>query len=336
MIDWFVFLAPVLLLAVLALLGFIGCDRVFGLNEVDPPIPTPTFDPPSGLYTTAQVITILYELPNATIYYSNDPSPQGAPTIPPTGPTMLYTQPIPIAVSTEFRAIAQAPNIDKSEVVTSTYIISPLSPIEFQAPVAETNEITNGLTVTTAPFNRNVTLGNLMVVWIWYKSTAQNVASVTDTANNIYQRAVGPTAGVGTIAGNQQEIWFAKGINGGANLAVTATFSSAPAAAFERSISAHEYSGASTTDPIDATSAAAMAGQANVSSGTAATTAARLIFGAAIFDGHGAAGPGFTQRSSLKNNVTEDGPITTLNSAEAKFSIVNGAQDWVAQMIALK
>jgi hypothetical protein len=32
MIDWFVILTPVLLLAIVALLAFVGCDQVFGLN----------------------------------------------------------------------------------------------------------------------------------------------------------------------------------------------------------------------------------------------------------------------------------------------------------------
>lgn len=44
MVDWYVILAPVLLLAVVALLRFIGCDVVFGLEEVDRP-PTVTVIP---------------------------------------------------------------------------------------------------------------------------------------------------------------------------------------------------------------------------------------------------------------------------------------------------
>jgi len=36
MIDWFVILTPILLLAVIALLGFVGCDQVFGLSQTTP------------------------------------------------------------------------------------------------------------------------------------------------------------------------------------------------------------------------------------------------------------------------------------------------------------
>ena len=38
--DWYVLLTPLLALGVIALLGFTGCDQLFGLNEVDPAPPT--------------------------------------------------------------------------------------------------------------------------------------------------------------------------------------------------------------------------------------------------------------------------------------------------------
>lgn len=40
MMDAFVLLTPILLLGVVALLAFVGCDRLLGLSEVDPPIVT--------------------------------------------------------------------------------------------------------------------------------------------------------------------------------------------------------------------------------------------------------------------------------------------------------
>jgi hypothetical protein len=39
MLHWFAILTPILLLGVIALLGFVGCDRVFGLYPVLPPSP---------------------------------------------------------------------------------------------------------------------------------------------------------------------------------------------------------------------------------------------------------------------------------------------------------
>src|SRR5690242_10953793 len=52
MIDWFVLLTPVLLLGVMALLGFLGCNQVFGLDptsgRVDVNSISPLFGSPAG------------------------------------------------------------------------------------------------------------------------------------------------------------------------------------------------------------------------------------------------------------------------------------------------
>jgi Chitobiase/beta-hexosaminidase C-terminal domain len=330
MIDSFVLLAPVLLLIVVALLRFVGCTFTPGEASVSPP----TFNPPAGTYTGAQAVTISDDAGDS-IYFTTDGSPPLAPDSP-GGPSPLYDgTPINVAVNTTIGAIAAETGFSDSAPAFAAYVINiaPPAPIVFQPPVSEKDETTNSITVATPAFTRNVTAGNLMVVWLWYRSTAQTIASVTDSAGNNYQRAVGPTVGAGALATFQQEVWFKANLTGGANVVVTATFSSAPGAAFERAISAHEYSGASTTAPVDATSATVGA-TANASTGPVAITTARQIFGAAILSGAGTAGTGFTQRSALKGNATEDGPVTTPGSATATFT--NTAQDWIAQMIALK
>jgi hypothetical protein len=48
MIDSFLFFTPFLVLGIIALLGFVGCDLVFGLQHVPDPVPAPT-----GLTATA-------------------------------------------------------------------------------------------------------------------------------------------------------------------------------------------------------------------------------------------------------------------------------------------
>jgi Chitobiase/beta-hexosaminidase C-terminal domain len=325
MVDSFVLLAPILLLAVVSLLRFVGCS--FHPSAATPAA-APTFDPPPGEYSATQSVTLSDAAPNATILFTTDSS---TPTNPPTGTTQTFTGPITVSSSEMIIALATAPGYTDSPLASGLYVID--QPIVLQQ-LAENNETVNSVTVTTAPFANAVTNQNLIVVWLWYNSVAQTVASVTDTGGNAYQRAVGPTAGVGTVAGFQQEIWYAKSINGGANFTVTATFTAA--GNFEKSISAHEYAGASLTAPIDVVSAAAVAGNPNVSSGVVPTSAAILIFGAAIFSGRGAAGPGFTQESALRNNVTEDKPFVAPGTAEAIFMVVNGANDWVAQMVTLK
>ncbi len=243
-IDPFVLLAPVLLLAVVALLRFVGCNWVFGIHDTTPVTPTP--------------IT--------------------------------------------FRQLA------------------------------ENYETLNNKQVDTRLFPNDVVAGNLMVVWIWYNSSMQSVSMVTDSASNHYDPAVGPTAGVNTLADWKQEIWYAKGINGGANFTVTATFTGLFNA--EKAISAHEYQGADPTSPLDATQGN-QGSTADASSGTALTTAANeLIFGAAVFNSNGSPTLDFTQHSSLQSNVTEDKRVTSVGSYAATFK--NGPQDWIAQMATFK
>jgi hypothetical protein len=63
MIDPFVLLTPILMLAIIALLGFVGCNQVFGLEETtvyEPP------EPPTNLRALAQ---------NARVRLTWDPSP---------------------------------------------------------------------------------------------------------------------------------------------------------------------------------------------------------------------------------------------------------------------
>lgn len=47
MIDSFVLLTPILMLGVIALLGFVGCDLIFTLNDFLPP--PRTFGPYQGM-----------------------------------------------------------------------------------------------------------------------------------------------------------------------------------------------------------------------------------------------------------------------------------------------
>jgi len=211
-------------------------------------------------------------------------------------------------------------------------------PITFQQ-LSEADQISNNDNISTPAFLNAVASGNLMVVWIWYHSGVESVSVVTDTANNTYQRAVGPTPGLPSFPNRSQEIWYAKNISPGANLIVTATFSGT----FndKKAISAHEYSGANQNDPVDVTNGmpvvnAAHGSSVAASTGTPITTDARLIFGAALFAGTGTSTSDFMQRSSSSGNVTEDKQITSSGSYAATFTVTSGTPDWIAQMVAFK
>ncbi|MBI2669679.1 MAG: hypothetical protein HYX20_00820 [Candidatus Yanofskybacteria bacterium] len=198
--------------------------------------------------------------------------------------------------------------------------------------LAERSELLSNNSVTTANFTNPVGNSNLMVVWVWYNSSTQSVSSITDTAGNTYAKAVGPTVGSGVLASWSQEIWYAKNIVGGTAFNVTATFSGIFNG--RKSITAHEYSGADLSTPLDIT-AFATGTSADASSGAAITNFSdELIFGAALFEGTGGSGVGFTQRSFIQNNASEDKNVLSTGSNSVTFN--NSAQTWIVQMASFR
>jgi len=215
-----------------------------------------------------------------------------------------------------------------SQALSITTTARPLAFVKLK----EARATVSSNSISTGAFASAVSTGNLMVVWVWYSGSSQSVAAVTDTAGNTYAKAVGPTTGTGTQAAHRQELWYAKNIVGATGLSVTATFGNTFST--EKSITAHEYSGADPVSPLDVTSFAATS-SANASSGAATTTAANeLIFGAGLFSGTGTAGTGFTQRSSIVGNASEDKVVVAAGSNSATFA--NTAQDAILQMATFK
>lgn len=98
MIDGFVILTPILLLGVIALLGFVGCDRVFGLYPVDPATPNPV----------SHVQTVVKSAPAGTGTITADPlSLQGGELIVATlqWRSALAQQPTPALTGADFAPV---------------------------------------------------------------------------------------------------------------------------------------------------------------------------------------------------------------------------------------
>jgi Chitobiase/beta-hexosaminidase C-terminal domain len=78
---------------------------------------TPTFNPVSGTYATAQTVTISSATPGATIYYTTDGST-------PTTASQPYSGPITVSTSETVSAIAAASGYANSAPGSATYIIT--------------------------------------------------------------------------------------------------------------------------------------------------------------------------------------------------------------------
>ncbi|MDZ4121717.1 MAG: chitobiase/beta-hexosaminidase C-terminal domain-containing protein, partial [Candidatus Cloacimonadaceae bacterium] len=77
-------------------------------------VATPTFNPPSGTYSTPQNVTISCSTPSSTIYYTTDGTN-------PTTSSPVYQNPINVATTTTIKAVAHAAGLDPSTIATATY-----------------------------------------------------------------------------------------------------------------------------------------------------------------------------------------------------------------------
>ncbi|HKT69833.1 MAG TPA: IPT/TIG domain-containing protein, partial [Terriglobales bacterium] len=174
------------------------------------------------------------------------------------------------------------------------------------------------------------TAGNLNIVVVGWNDTTSSVSSVTDTLGNTYIPAI-PTA---RASGAQQTIYYAKNIKAGSNT-VTVNFSQAASYPDVRVL---EYSGASTTSPIDQVSPG-FGSSTTASCGPVTTTAANeLIFAAdTIATGTPGPGSGFTARiiTSHDSDLAEDKQGATAGSYSATAPVSPGGY-WVIQMVTIK
>jgi hypothetical protein len=173
------------------------------------------------------------------------------------------------------------------------------------------------------------TAGNLNIVAVGWNDTTSTISGVSDSKGNTYTLAVGPTTGTGL----RQSIYYAKNIAAGSNT-VTVTFNQA---AIWVDVRVLEYSGLSTTSPLDVTAGAAGTGT-SASSGAATTTAANeLIFGAGMTSTRfTAAGTGFTARiiTTTDADLAEDRIVSSTGSYTAAAPVTSSK--WVMQMVTFK
>jgi hypothetical protein len=177
--------------------------------------------------------------------------------------------------------------------------------------------------------------GNLIIAFVRMSSASQTVR-VTDTFGNAYTDAVSQ---VQTADGHQVHIFYARNVVGGSNT-VTATFSSTNNHPW---LAIYEYSGLSTTNPLDQTAHAQGASSSPSTGATGATaSASELIFSATGFpysySGTVTAGSGYTlqqQDTATSRAVTETALVTSTGSYQGTFSL-SSSTNWSAVLATFK
>jgi len=107
----------------------------------NPVLPTPTFSPAAGTYTTAQSVTISDGSSGATIYYTTNGTT-------PTTSSTKYTGAISVSASETLKAIAVASGYTNSAVATAAYTIASVLPTPTFSPAAGTYTTAQSVTIS--------------------------------------------------------------------------------------------------------------------------------------------------------------------------------------------
>ena len=107
----------------------------------NPVLPTPTFSPAAGTYTTTQTVTIADGTSGATIYYTTNGTT-------PTTSSTKYSGAISVSASETIEAIAVASGSTNSAAATAAYTIAPVLPTPTLSPAAGTYTTTQSVTIS--------------------------------------------------------------------------------------------------------------------------------------------------------------------------------------------
>jgi hypothetical protein len=290
---------------------------------IDPVATTITFYTPTGIRTWVNAGTQLSIKVGTNASFQDtgtaqivNPSTPGTYTIS-VGGTFGGSGNIPVSINAGFEVqatVTESLSLTVSPSVTSIKFVQ-----------SNFNSLTSAN--PTVAFTSNNTAGNLIILALDWNNQSVVVNSITDTNNNTYEKATGPTDG---FTSWRDSIYYAETIAGGANT-VTIHFSSAVTS----ELYVHEYSGADRTAPLDVTaSSTGHTYPAPASSGSKMTNyPGELVFGY-CHSGQCFAGPGFTTRRSDNQNLTEDLIATTTGSYSASADTSNDS--WIMSMATFK
>src|SRR5439155_25113649 len=98
--------------------------QVFGTGTFPTPIPTPTFSPGAGIYSSLQSVTISTTISGATICYTTDGTTPAATTPGTCSTGSTYSSPVAVSTSETLKAIASKSGYTNSAVGSAAYTIT--------------------------------------------------------------------------------------------------------------------------------------------------------------------------------------------------------------------
>ncbi len=193
----------------------------------------------------------------------------------------------------------------------------------------------SGVGSLSVSFSANNTAGNLIIAVVRMSTTSQTV-NVTDSAGNIYVDAVSQAQ---IVDRHQLHLFYGKNVSGSSNT-VTATFSSTNNHPW---IAIYEYSGISTTNPLDQTAHAQGSSTSPDTGSTSVTSSANeLVFAAtslpASYAGTVTASAGYIlqqQDTGSSRAATEAGIANGTGTFHGAFNL-SSATNWGAIVATLR
>jgi hypothetical protein len=333
MMDPFLLAAPVLLLAVFALVRFVGCVGNDASISSNPRASDPTFTPPPpGPYNAPQPVGLATTSIGAAIYYTLDGSdPVDSPT------HQQFFGKFPLDAPTTVKAFAGGHDFENSNVVTGEYVVNPAAPAippTYASGFEVDPAMTTDTRVATQAFpDGSVIPGNLMVVWIWYEPAADEVIDkVYDSTGKEYALAIGPTQHP-PLTG-RSAIYYTRLESAAPSFRVFAEFS-APFPGNKR-ISAYQYKLVPSWEKREAKDGTGDSDHPIC--GPVPVQINELVFAVALLEQSGSAEAPFTSRSIADGNVVEDRFTVAPDAAlMATFKSKNDAvQGWITQMVTFR
>lgn len=302
------------------------CKAISGCAAANPPLAITTTSLPNGAVGTAYSTTL--SASGGTPPYTWTESGSLPPGLALSTNGSLSGTPTAAGAWNFVAQVTDAHSANATQTLTITVNSASTAAITL---VQATSGQASGVPSISQAFPSANTSGNLIIALVRMSSTSQTVG-VTDSAGNLYTDAVVQVQASDT---HQVHIFYAKNILGGANT-VKASFSSTNNHPW---LAIFEYSGLSTTSPLDQTSSAQGSGTA-VSTGTTAQTRAS---GELLFSGMGlpststvsiTAGSGYVVEQSDRTSpgsraATEQGVVSSLGAFSATYSL-SGSANWSA------
>jgi uncharacterized repeat protein (TIGR03803 family) len=142
-------------------------------------VAAPVFSPVEGTYSSPQTITITDATPGATIYYSNNGTPDTTSTV--------YTGPFIVSTSQNLAAFATAPGLVHSSYPAARYVITPTTATPVFSPAAGTYTSAQTVTISDATSGATIyyTTNGTTPTTSSTKYTAAITVSATETLEAI-------------------------------------------------------------------------------------------------------------------------------------------------------